>query len=147
MLTKDSSGSNQKFQPNSYFMKKLNKGEITCYKVYDKHSLPKTHLNDYLSAIVKYQTIRAAGVVNSDRPYKELSLSELKYGVCRGIHVFTSLKSAKKFIIPNTSEIIVPVICRKSDFIAQGMAGQAAFMKVRIRSRTWNKIFAKKVKC
>ena len=138
-----------RMQKRSSFMQRLNaskKGEITCWKVYDTGNSLKL-----LQSLWQGQRINKAGVVKSDRASKEFTISEYAGGfVNRGIHVFTTRKKAEKelrWASPSGSNkrfVIVPVICRKSDLIAQGVADDAVFMKVRIEKRTWDKIFSEK---
>jgi len=131
---------------DSFFAKKINDrstDEITCWKVYYRK-------NKTLRSACQGAIIRKAGVIKSDRRKQDLdnySLHKwnktLKNGrVYHGIHVFID-KGKTIESCRYTGQIIVPVICRKSDLVAEGDNFDAVFMKVRIRTRTWNTIFKK----
>jgi len=126
-----------KMTKDSSFAKKINDrstDEITCWKVYNKK-------NKTLSSACQGSIIRKSGVIKSNREKQDLNNSSLSHGrVHRGIHVFIDKNKAIEYRHYN-NQIIVPVICRKSDLVAEGDNRDAVFMKVRIRTRTWNTIF------
>ena len=121
-------------------MRRLNeskKGEITCWKVYEKGQ-------DSLNSIIMNSTVEGSGVIKSGRESSCLSNCEKNIGLVeQAIHVFTTRKKAEAVKYYNY-DVVVPVLCRKTDFIGKGIKDDAAFSKVRIEKRTWNKIFAEK---
>ena len=125
-----------KMRKDSSFAKKINDrstDEITCWKVYNRK-------NKTLCSACQGSIIMKSGVIKSDREKQDLGASLISGRVHHGIHVFIDKDKAiesRKYI----DQIIVPVICRKSDLVAKGDNRDAVFMKVRIRTRTWNTIF------
>ena len=141
ILHQNKSKKNIQLDQNSNFAKRLNKakkGEITCWKAYERRSTSKK-----LVSMVMDAQIKEPGVIHSGRK-NGLSNEEKEKGqVYRAIHVFTKRKEAENRIV-YSYDVVVPVICRKKDLVAQGNSEDAAFSKIRIEKRTWNKIFAKK---
>lgn len=137
----------RKTDPHSSFMKRLNaskKGEIVCWKIYKKNK-------NNLSSVIMECKVENSGVVQSNRKNTKLEDVEIEYGeVDKGIHVYSSREKAKRYTSEaqeHTSRvkyIVVSVICRKSNFVAQGIENEAVFTKVRIEKRTWDKIFRAK---
>lgn len=143
-----------KIEKNDDFERKMKSNktkEITCWKIYHKHEY------DLSSAVQDFE-IPSWGVVKSDRISKKVSIIENEYlEIISGIHVFLSKKDAEEYIPYHLREegktcVIVPVTCQMNDYVASGLFhsghfmkdfNTAVFMKVRIRSRTWNKIFNK----
>ena len=127
--------------PKSKLMQRLDKakdGEITCWKVYWKWN---SHLSSVVMGGSMGGSIDGPGVITSDRETKALTEQEIEDGMIDyGIHVYTSREEAYA-ALEYYDEVIVPVICRKADFVAQGIHGDAVFMKIRIRSRDWNRLF------
>ena len=136
----------------SFVEKLLSKKEITCYKVYRMNRHRKVLYSPCFS-----QEISNFGVIKSNRQNKNI-IPEEGNQVEHGIHVFVNKKDAEDYAYLK-EKVVVPVLCRENDLIAIGTFEtgfhksnygngiksfqSAAFMKVRIRSRDWNKIFDK----
>lgn len=102
---------------------------ITCYKV-----LYRNDIEGYYSPY-QLTTYPKSGVVKSDRITKRLIGLERRYGITKGIHVYTDLKEAQHMAI-YTSRVVIPVICESKDFVAYNSSTkEAVFMKVRIHNR------------
>jgi len=127
----------------SVFAKKIQNTdvkEVTCWKVYKI-------LNNSLISLIQGFPIRKAGVIKSNRESPDLTETERRDGyIVFGIHVYKTKEEAQRDAVAQWHRltVVVPVICRTSDFVAEGYGNEAIFMKVRIRSRTWNKIFGNK---
>lgn len=124
-------------------LKLLNRGDQVFYKVvdmyidYSKQSnelgtrfYSPIYSNDFPMDIENRKTVT---VFSSDRRNTKLLQSEVEWKVVhRGIHIYTNLAAAKEHRASNYfSNIIVPVLCKKEDFVAAGF-DEAVFKKVYI---------------
>jgi len=130
------------YKKTSKLWQKLQKnGKITFWKIYREKGR-------HLVSAVKKIDVTGPGNVNSDRSDKKLLDKERYAGnVDKGIHVFTYKPKLHKYYDVG---FVVPVICRKEDFVAFNEAnyygreyGTAVFMKVEIAQKTWNKVLPK----
>lgn len=135
-------------EKNVEFEKRLNNSkrkEVVCWKVYIKKCAS-------LESPFFTNCVEKSGVVYSSRKEKELGfVEENGEMVGAGIHVFTSREEVREYN-DDVEYAVIPVTCRLNDLVATGTFfsgrtckdyGSAVFMKVRIRSRDWNKIFKK----
>lgn len=145
-----------KIEKNDDFVNKMKSNktkEITCWKIYQIISGPDVKI---LLSAFKKNSVRFFGIVKSDRIDKNLNEEEIdKKTIDYGIHVFTDKKEAETYLqgyyeFAYACNKIVPVTCKLNDFVAAGTYysawmnssfGSAVFSKVRIRSKTWCKIF------
>lgn len=110
-------------------------GEITAWKEYrvgydwgtDKH----------LFSSVYHQKIFGPGIIKSDRRSKNWNNSErFSRRVSKGIHVFLDKPKYKTI-----GYIMVPVKCKKSDFVAIGdYQREAVFTEVSISKHFWREV-------
>ena len=124
-------------------------GERTFYKVYYKtnnYKIKNTSGKRYLRSIYRRDVITGAGTVVSDRTSQTLSNDYETRSVDHGIHVFLDREDAEvEAERYNCVDVdVVPVRCKKSDFVATGWffdAPSAVFMKVLIDNKTWKRIW------
>ena len=117
---------------------KSKRGEITCWKLYNK-------IDIRLRSIVMGDLVNGSGIIKSDRVSAKLTPAEISYSeITQGIHVYTSREEARTYEFLGCDRIIVPVICKEKDLVAEGVGSEAVFMKVRIDKKTWKKIFSPK---
>lgn len=113
-------------------------GERTFYKLY------YVNAKNYLKSLYFHQDVAGAGSVISDRTSKTLSNDYETRSVDYGIHVFLTRKGAEVEKTRYVGVKIVPVRCKKSDFVATGWffdSPSAVFMKVLIDQKTWKRIW------
>jgi hypothetical protein len=107
------------------------KNGIICYKV--------VRLDG--SAPVYQLFIYRPGINISNRRYKPINQCEADYGINTGLHVFVNKSAAKRWM-NNAQEIILPVRCYLTDFVAAGKfesSLSAIFTQVTISPRTYRR--------
>lgn len=112
---------------------KNNNGEYIFYKVLsyspDNHGL-KSPIQNW-----KY----SPKINRSNRKSKKILKTELdKRRIYKGIHVYTSLTTAKQS--KGWYECIIPVRCKLSDFVVAGNRSEAVFTKIYIDPKDYDRI-------
>ncbi len=117
---------------NKKFLEKFkDEKEIVCYKVLKKEFIYNGQLDRYVSPY-RYSVYKLGEVKNSNRDNKKLTNWEkTRKKVNRGIHVHLSRRKANENKHAWRGDVVVKVICKKSDFVScDSRKTQAVFTKV-----------------
>lgn len=113
--------------------KKFKKGKITFYKCIRVHSVTNRIYTQFQNTKVKPGFLKAKPKLNI------ASVESSAYIEHGAIHVYTNKKYALDQANFMRGEVIIPVVCYKKDFIAQGYNNDACFSKIFISEKDYNK--------